>query len=216
MNKYLPFIMLLIVGCVPKWTPINIKPNVTRGNVASEAFETYRLNTALNFMKLAQRCADGEFEYVSELVEASKALDSVSKVQRSQPIDAIFRDALGTDKLNKEDAIKVLTKVARDLSPTININITPKDVKPPVVTPPSTAPKPPPKSNNVRRLTSQQLISRCRPCQPYGIIGMSVRDHLIQHGYSIDQLSGLSRKQLYCLHDNTHAGYCTPLIKEVQ
>lgn len=116
MCRYLVLIMLM-AGCVPAYTPRPIEEIKTKVVSPSKAFDIYKKDTANNFRQLAQDCRDKKFKCVNELVEESVRLDKIAKIKRSQPIDALFRDALGNKKLDTEKAIKVLLEVADDLDP---------------------------------------------------------------------------------------------------
>ena len=120
MARYIIIVSLLIfVGCAPPYNPQpkvdTIKPVLAI--TPSVAFNNYKKEVAANYRKLAQNCLDGSYEFVSELVDAAKALDKESKPTMSKPIDRLFADALGNDKLDSKKAADVLIKVADDLDP---------------------------------------------------------------------------------------------------
>ena len=112
--------LLLVVGCAPPYKPTtktNTPDKPTQTVSASKAFDIYKKDTAANFRQLAVECENGTYEYVSELVDASKKLDKLSKDKRSRPIDQVFAKELGNDKLDKDKAVEVLNKIADDLDP---------------------------------------------------------------------------------------------------
>jgi hypothetical protein len=108
----------MLCGCVQPYQPGQPNlPNKPVENVVtpSQAFDNYKLATAKNFRELANQC--DKFDYVSELVDASVKLDTEARIQRAKPIDAMFRDTLGNDKLDKIKAVELLNRIADDLDP---------------------------------------------------------------------------------------------------
>jgi len=115
-------ITLFVGGCVPPYQPpkTNTKPEpavVVEAVTPKAAFDAYTIDTANDFRALAQDCVDGKFEYVSELIDASVALDTKAKTKRSQPIDNVFMKELGSDELDKDKAAKILMEIADNLDP---------------------------------------------------------------------------------------------------
>lgn len=108
--------LLLFVGCAPPYKP-QPKMDTIKAITPSAAFDNYKKEVAANYRKLAQNCLDGSYEFVSELVDAAKSLDKESKPTMTKPIDKLFADALGNDKLDPKKAADVLIKVADDLDP---------------------------------------------------------------------------------------------------
>jgi len=140
-------VSLLFSGCIQPYTPPggDTKPVPVVVVTPNQAFDTYKLDTASNFRSLAQRCADGDFEYVSEFVDAAKELDKAAKIKRSQVIDKIVAEALGTEELDKAKAVEVLLKIADDLDPKHKIEIVLPKQEP--------APAPPVKTGKVAALS---------------------------------------------------------------
>ena len=65
-----------------------------------------------------------------------------------------------------------------------------------------------------RRVTANELkvIARIYRGPETGVSGMSVTAHLMdnRHGYSADQLAGLTHPELLALHSATHSGFASP------
>ena len=118
-------VSLLFSGCIQPYTPPGQDQTDPKVVVVSpsQAFDQYKLDIASNFRSLAQRCADGDFEYVSELLDAAKELDKAAKIKRSQVIDKKVAAALGTDELDRAKAVDVLLKIADDLDPKHKIQL---------------------------------------------------------------------------------------------
>lgn len=108
---------LFISGCVKPYQPTQNNTTKQTTISAKSAFDAYAVDTANNFRQLAQNCKDGKYKYVAELVDESVKLDKISKVKRSQPIDKLLADELGSDELDKDKAEKVLLKIANNLDP---------------------------------------------------------------------------------------------------
>ena len=80
----------------------------------------------------------------------------------------------------------------------------------PIIYLPPKEEKPAIKVTSATRLTGKELLAQCRnDVQKYDIEG-NVYQHLYQHGFTPEQVNGLSRHQLFKLHDNVHAGVIDP------
>lgn len=112
-------VSLLFSGCIQPYTPPggNITSNPVVVVTPKVAYDTYTTDRAKNFHELAQRCLKGEFEYVSQLVDASVALDKGAKKKRDKTVDSMVAAALGEDELDAAKAAKILTEIANDLDP---------------------------------------------------------------------------------------------------
>lgn len=229
-------------GCVPPYKPnrtadVNSDTNVTVNSVkASVAFDTYKKETAANFRQLAKNCADGTYEYVSELVDAAVQLDKTAKTKRNKPIDSIISKELGDSKLDAIKAVKVLNDIADDLDP--NGSTVPADNKTSMVMPKATVStdwingvtdfdysvgekalakvaeqlKSPviTKVSRTVYCTQNELLDKCVNSVTWSVDG-DVYSHLInEHGFTQKQIDGLTRRQCHILHSNAHNGIVKP------
>lgn len=112
-------VSLLFSGCIQPYTPPggDTKPVPVVVVTPKVAYDTYTTDRAKNFHELAQRCLTGEFAYVSELVDASVALDKEAKKKRDKTVDGMVAKALGQDELDAVKAATLLNEIANDLDP---------------------------------------------------------------------------------------------------
>ncbi len=125
-------VSLLFSGCIQPYTPPGPGPIVGPTVLTPKAaFDQYTLETAANYRALAQRCLNGEFEYVVELVDAAHILDKASQLKRNYTINQMVGEAIGADELDKNAAASVLLKIADDLDPThkVQLQLEPKPAK---------------------------------------------------------------------------------------
>jgi len=115
----------LFIGCIKPYTPPGDDNNPIPLVVITPkvAYDDYTTDRANNFRELAQRCNNGEFEYVIQLIEASVALDKKAKIKRDKTIDSMVAEALGEDELDKAKAVEVLLKIADNLDPKNKIQL---------------------------------------------------------------------------------------------
>lgn len=224
MIRRILFLSLIVyAGCVPAYKPgTKVVTPSDRVVTPSVSFDTYKKDVAANYRQLAQNCLNGNYEYVSELVDASKKLDTVSKDKRSKPINTMVKDALGSDKLDKAKAAEVLLKIADDLDPAGKVDLVEPN-KQVTLVPGNAATKlaskvcPLPTKIETRlslRYSGDELLNQCKNnVQFWDVIGGDFRYHLYEHGYTADQIGNLSQEQCALIHSNTHAGVVQPLRK---
>ena len=220
-----------MVGCVPPYKPNNKVTNINDNNIvgpqitASQAFDTYKKDTANNFRQLAKECLNGTYEYVSELVDASVQLDKIAKIKRNKPIDSIFAKELGSDKLDKDKAATILNSIADDLDPNGKVTL-PLPIKTTAVDTKWYADKVTdfdfnvgakklaeatiPKTKKIVYCTQKELMDKCVHINNWSVDG-NVYNHLInEHGFTPEQINGLNRHQCNILHSNAHNGTVSP------
>lgn len=241
MKRHFLIFLILIAGCVPPYKPVNIVDNTNNIDVpqikASAAFDNYKKETAVNFRQLAKNCADGTYEYVSELVDAAVQLDKTAKTKRNKPIDNTISKELGDSKLDVEKAVKILNGIADDLDPSGKVSIQ-VDKKVSAVSPDwlsdvtnvtdfdysvgakalaqATEQLKVSKTINTTKMrkvvycTQNELLQHCVNTINWTVDGDVYRHLINEHGFTQEQINGLNPRQCHILHSNAHNGIIKP------
>lgn len=229
--KRLLFALIFIAGCVQPYDPGKVGPKPPGPEptkvTPKESFETYKKEVAANFRTLAANCMNGDYEFVSELLDASAKLDKEAKDKRNSPFNTEFESTLGSEKLDKDKAYKLLNKFADELDPAGKVIVppvkttyidrqlildTPIESAKVVFEPPTEDAVKRTKVRKIVRLTQEEIINNCRhDVQPYDVIGTSFKDHLINdHGFTVTQLNNLAPRTCKLIHENVHANVIRP------